>query len=327
MDSVSPAFSTRTTDGDAAAEVQRIAQRLDARLAELPVLPSMLVQLAALDSGQPDYFDRVLELVNADPGFAVRLLRLANAAGQQSGQTARAIESTTAALMKVGARAAVELMLASHAARIFPARLDWQRDLWMHSILAAYFMRRLAPFVTDYPLDMNEAYLAGLLHDIGRFLLFLEAPEPFREVGEADWNTPQALRQAEQDCCGYTHAELGAMALRRWGMAETLVVVARDHHDGEAATHSGQQRALLALLRDVDWLALRVARDGLDWFAQPLDDIDAQLSGNMTSHYRGDLTHRLNVLRQAAGEARQLAAALGVSWDADLSAGAPSAPA
>ncbi len=327
MNTGSPAFSTRATDGDAAAEAQRIAQRLDARLAELPVLPSMLVQLAALDSEQPDYFDRVLALVNADPGFAVRLLRLANAAGQQSGQTARAIESTTAALIKVGARAAVELMLTSHAAKVFPARSDWQRDLWMHSILAAYFMRRLAPFVTDYPIDMNEAYLAGLLHDIGRFLLFLEAPEPFREVGEADWNTPQALSQAEQSCCGYTHAELGAMALRRWGMAESLVVVARDHHGGEAAAYSGQQRALLALLRDVDWLALRVARDGLDWFEQPLDTIDAQLSGQMASHYRGDLTHRLNVLRQAAREARQLAAALGVGWDSGVSEGAPSAPA
>ena len=324
MDEPAPLISTRATDGDAAAEVQRIVQRLDARLAELPVLPSMLVQLAALDPEQPDYFDRVLALVNADPGFAVRLLRLANAAGQQSTQTSRAIESTTAALIKVGARAAVELMLTAHAARIFPARLDWQRDLWMHSILAAHFMRRLAPFVRDYPLDMNEAYLAGLLHDIGRFLLFLEAPEPFREVGEGDWDTPQALLEAEHGCCGYTHADLGALALGKWGVGETLALVARDHHRDSGA-HSGQQRALLELLRDVDWLALRVARDGTAWFEQPLEAIDAQLSAHMVSHYRGDLTHRLNVLRQAAGEALRLAAALGVGWE--LSAGAPSAPA
>ena len=323
MNEPGPQFTTRATDGDAAAEVQRIAQRLDARLAELPVLPTMLVQLAALDPEQTDYFDRVLALVNADPVFAVRLLRLANSARTQ---TSRPIESTTAALMKVGARAAVELMLTAHAARIFPARLDWQRDLWMHSILAAHFMRRLAPFVTDYPLDMNEAYLAGLLHDIGRFLLFLEAPEPFRQVGEADWDTPQQLLEAEQGCCGYTHAELGALALQRWGMSETLARVARDHH-GEGGEATGQQRALLALLRDVDWLALRVARDGLAWFAQPLEAIEAQLAGQMASHYRGDLTHRLNVLRQAAREARQLAAALGVGWDSGVSEGAPSAPA
>ena len=47
----------------------------------------------------------------------------------------------------------------------------------------------------------------------------------------------------------------------------------------------------------------------------------------MASHYRGDLTHRLNVLRQAAADALQLGGALGVGWARELSEGAPSAPA
>ncbi len=289
-------------------------------IARLPMLPSMLTQLALLDADDPSYFDEVLKLVQGDPGFAVRLLRLANSVASGSHNVASSINM---ALIRVGARAAVELMLAEKAVTLFPAREHWQRDLWAHSLLVAHYMRRLAPMVVDARLDSNEAYLAGLLHDIGRFLLYARMPDAFETLADAGWDMPSELIQAEWATCGCTHTQLAHDALLQWGLSPTLALAARDHHRTAAADDERQVGKLVALLRDVDWLAMIVARQGLPWLEQDPATCEALCNAHMRLRYRGDMVHRLSILRTATMEAARFLGALGL----DSKAFTPSAPA
>ncbi len=287
----------------------QIASSLQADLAGLPMLPSMLTRLSLLDSEDPAYFDQVLQLVQGDPGFAVRLLRLANSAASGSHNAASSISM---ALIRVGARAAVELMLADKAVTLFPARERWQSDLWSHSLLVASYMRRLAPMVIDARLDANEAYLAGLLHDIGRFLMFARLPDAFETIEDAGWDTPSGLIASELATCNCTHTQLAYEAMTQWGLPRALAIAARDHHRTADEPQDIEIGKLVALLRDVDWLAMMVARNGLDWLEQSPEQFDAFCSAHMHLRYRGDIVHRQAILRTATREAALFLQALGV---------------
>lgn len=300
-----------------------MAARLHDDVVNLPMLPSVLVRLSGLSPDSTSYFDDVRALVHADPGIAVKVLRMANSAG---GGATNATSSIDMALIRVGARRVVDLMLADHGLQMFPARTKWQRDLWAHSILAAHYMRRMAPMLLDARIDSEQAYLAGLLHDVGRFLMFAMQPEAFAAVEESNWDGPQGLLDTEMRICGCTHTALAYEALTRWGVSRDLAEAARDHHRGEPGRDDSPSDAsagpLVALLRDVDWLALRVAADGPDWLDRSPESFDAASAPYMRSRYRGDAEHRLARVRAATAEAAGLLRAIGVD-DALPGASAP----
>lgn len=290
-----------------------MAERLRADAVQLPMLPSVLLRLSTLAPDQPSYFDDVRGLVHADPGMAVKLLRIANSAGGGAMNTTPSVDM---ALLRIGARSAVELMLADHALQMFPAQEQWQRDLWGHSILVAHYMRRLAPMVIDAGIDPEQAYLTGLLHDVGRFLMFSLLPEAFAVIEDATAGACQDLLEAELRVCGCTHTQLAYLAMTRWGMGESLAAAARDHHreepGGAGAPSDAQAGPLVTLLRDVDWLASRVAREGVDWLQSAPGGFEAAAERNMRSRYRGDAAHRLQRLRAATLEADAQLRAIGI---------------
>ncbi len=285
-----------------------IAERLARRLADLPVLPSVITGLLRLDADSGDYFETVLQYVHGDPAFAARLMKLANAA--PSGNT-RPIDSIHGALLRVGARKAVDLILARSATRVFPPRQPRDRVVWIHSLNTAWIMRRLAPMMLDERVDPNVAYLAGLLHDIGRFILHLEVGEEECPEEEEPWESEAEFFAAEKGIAGHTHAELGGLALQGWGLPADFVHAARDHHLApEQRDDTGAQSSLLDLLRDADHIAMTAPPLVQAWTEDSTQALRTLLSFDLIRRYRGDTLHRLDVVHNALGEAAKSIAVL-----------------
>jgi len=80
----------------------------------------------------------------------------------------------------------------------------------------------------------GHAYLAGLLHDIGRFVLFDQSPEFIRAVDDLAWTTPTELIEAERQICGIDHAELGG----RVKLADWLSIWHRSHDGTDEMTEA-----------------------------------------------------------------------------------------
>lgn len=205
--------------------------RLERHLDELPVLPMVVAKLMALDRADDDYADQVVALIAAEPNFSARVIAAANSAASAP---ASPVTALGAAIARIGSVHATNLVLALGITRVFIPRDDWERSLWRHALQVALASRALVAHAQPRGLNPDEAYLAGLLHDVGRFVMFQEAPEQLRRVDEGDWETPDALIDFETKICGLNHAELGALACRKWSIPPTIAHVVAQHHNPKA---------------------------------------------------------------------------------------------
>lgn len=114
--------------------------------------------------------------------------------------------------------------------RVFVPRSVGQKSLWIHALQVAVASRTIASLAPSARVAPDQAYLAGLLHDIGRFVMFEGATSDLDLVESAEWRTPPELLQAERTLIGYDHAQVGALVCRRWALPSELVEVVQNHH-------------------------------------------------------------------------------------------------
>jgi putative nucleotidyltransferase with HDIG domain len=151
------------------------------------------------------------------------------------------LRSIVQATMYIGTTRACEVMLAAALRPLFANR--GVEGLWRHSLEAASTAERIALLTNAMP--AQEAYLLGLVHDIGRLLLELASTETRNARDRLiSGGTPRAV--AEVLICGMDHAEAGAEVLRFWHFPDAFVEAVRWHHEPERC--DGKESSLLYLL-------------------------------------------------------------------------------
>jgi HD-like signal output (HDOD) protein len=103
--------------------------------------------------------------------------------------------------------------------------------LWQHSVGCAIGAKWLAEH-TNYREYAREAFMAGLLHDVGALLL-LRVLESLRSTGGQEQRMPESLIL---EVITALHAEQGARLIRHWALPETYAEVAANHHNPEAVS-------------------------------------------------------------------------------------------
>jgi putative nucleotidyltransferase with HDIG domain len=293
-----------------------ILQRLQQRLEELPLLPVVVFKLMTLEASQERYFEQVVELIGRDPAFASRILRVANSAamGPSVGRAAlvdvasptepapaRGITRLGDAVMRMGARGAVDLVVVHSISRVFLPRTQWERDLWIHALSVGSLARKLAGHMKA-PADPDIAYLAGLLHDLGRFVLSLEAPEELRAIDETAWEMPAELIAAEKKLCGFTHPELGFLAAQRWQLPDDLALLIQYHHaDPGPPLVAPHLIPLIQLVRVADWLTIMFSKNDLENASD--DELGSHVSPHLGPLFRSDVARLVPAIRSARAEA------------------------
>jgi|GEM_PF-1554180 len=223
--------------------------RLERHIDELPVLPMVIARLMSLDRAAPDYFDQVLKLIEGDPNLSARTLASSNSAASAPRTP---ITTLRGAVTRVGSLTASNLVLALAVTRVFVPRDAWEKSLWRHALQVSVAARSLAVLCHDQDLSPEEVYAAALLHDVGRFVLFQEAPDQLRRIDEGDWECARELVEFERSICGMTHTELGAMACAKWHLPEVVTAVVRDHHTVPTHPPHGKLEKMTALVRLAD---------------------------------------------------------------------------
>lgn len=288
-------------------------RRLERHIDNLPVLPLALANLLALDPEDENYFDEVIRILESEPNFAARLLAAANSAASAPAQP---VTTLAGAVARIGSRGATNLVLALSVTRVFVPRDPWERSLWRHGIQVAHAARALARRVPeDEGLNPDEVYSCALLHDLGRFVFFQEAPDQLRAVDEGDWETPQALIEQELAICGLSHPEVGAMACSKWGLPEVIVRAVRQHHDPLPASFSNPDEKVVAIVRLADLAMFPSAKPGAEGLDQTLDheELAAYLEPRMPPFLSLSGAQLAQIVQQAGTEAEHASQALGIA--------------
>ena len=191
-------------------------------LRSLPTLPNLLLRLIQLCSRPEKGLKDITRLISQDPALCERVLRLVNSPLYSLRQK---ITTCSEAVPLLGLEAVKNIAVSSSVHQVFqgpPAKhgLDL-KGFWWHSVLCGAVARRLA-VKTAYP-SPEEAFLGGLLHDIGKILLWSNFRGQYSGAGGK-------LPAAEQKL-GLTHAEAGAWLLDRWELRSFLPDAVRYHHE------------------------------------------------------------------------------------------------
>lgn len=130
--------------------------------------------------------------------------------------------------------------------------------VYLHAVEVALITRALAQRLPEFRVSAGAAYVAGLLHDIGRFIMLAVDEGEFERIEASEISSGDDLRRAERRIAGFDHSELGSLAARRWGFPDSVVAVNEFHHQSPAAIEGikdPRTRSLVQLVAFADRLA------------------------------------------------------------------------
>lgn len=251
-----PGFSRRSAS---MADNPRI--KLDALFRKdicLPSLPEIFAEInQVLGDPQSSAF-HVANVISKDPNLSAKLLKIVNSAfyGFPS-----KIDTISRAVMIVGSKQLSTLALGTSVIHFFrdisPDLVD-MKSFWKHSFACGIATRMLASHKNMA--DTERLFVAGLLHDIGRILIYKHFPQEGREGLLKARQTPCLLRSAEMDLLGFDHAQIGGRLLKQWMLPPTLERAVADHHRPSESPCTIE--ASLVHLADILVNALRIGTSG-----------------------------------------------------------------
>jgi len=176
----------------------------------------------------------VARILEQDVAMSAKLLQLVNSSFFAS---AMPITSVKFAVVRLGFQMMKNLAMSLEVfkSRALPRVQGFSMDhLQQHSFLVASVVNRL---INDRQ-QSEDAFMAGMLHDIGQLIMATELPEKLEKAIEVAKAESLPLHVAEEKLYGVTHAEVGAYLLGIWGLPYPIVeAVANHHHPSRVPPH------------------------------------------------------------------------------------------
>lgn len=211
---------------------------------DLPTLPDVAIEVLDLASSE-EASAKDLELaLQRDLGLAARVLRISNSAHYGVRGT---VTTLSHAVVILGAKRLRSLVLAACTESLCRgARSSFKdRILWQHSV-AAGIVARLTAECCAHP-STEEAFVSGLLHDIGKAVLDANRSREYHGVVERVYNHQGTFVGVERETFGFDHAQIGGLVAEKWALAPPLREAVTLHHEPASATCDPSLSAIVSL--------------------------------------------------------------------------------
>jgi putative nucleotidyltransferase with HDIG domain/predicted Zn finger-like uncharacterized protein len=259
---------TRAAGPPAAPAGESVRERILAGIKDLPAMPQVITEIQAQMAGADIDTRKICGLIEVDPAVATKVLRSANSVYYgQSGKVA----TLTGALNLIGLKGLLEVVAYVGAQRLLSGKLPGDgyeaEDLWKHSLAVACGSKSLA--LMKDPGISDTAYLAGLIHDVGRIILDRLVVEMKAEIAEFMEREQKTYLDAETRFFGLNHAKVAAEVCRKWKFPAVMSNAIGWHH----VPSKSSQNLLAYILHLADHLATMV---GIGYDS---DDVLSQVEG------------------------------------------------
>ena len=198
-------------------------------------------------------------IISQDPGLSARLLHIVNSAFFGF---PRKIDTISRAVIVVGTQQLRDLALATSVIKSFkriPEKFVTIESFWKHSVACGTAARTIASLVGEQ--NVEQFFVAGILHDIGRLIILEKAPEKAEEIFQCASASDQMLFEAERQVLGYDHAAVGSSLIQNWKLPLSLEQIIGYHHAPELATRYGVE-TMIVHLADAIVHAMRIGSSG-----------------------------------------------------------------
>ena len=224
---------------------QALMSRLGGKLS-LPSLPEVVLRVQAMASKPSSSVKEVGMLIAQDPPLTARVLRIANSAYYSlsapvldicHGAAILGLDTLQSVVLQVGVVDLFKHLGTSGAFK--PA------ELWQHSILTAKLAGSFPKGATG-GVTPSEAYVAGLLHDVGKFVMFESLRDEYADAFLVSVGQKRPMWEVEQELFQFDHAQVGELVTRRWGLPDKAVRAVGQHHRADLTEREGPLVALVA---------------------------------------------------------------------------------
>lgn len=247
-------------------------ERLDAlvrQVRDLPALPNTVVRVMQISDDPKSGTSDVAKVLISDQALAARVLKLANSAFYGA---SRRIATVSDAVVILGMRTTRNLVMATGCQELLEQEVAGyclpRGALLRHSLACASAAQVLAKR-TKYR-GAEEAFVAGLLHDLGKVVMNLYLRDQFIQVLIQAAAGEMTYADAEQAVFSFDHAEAGAYLLERWNLPASLVSAVRYHHTPLDAPGDSPLPCLVHVADAICMtLGIGLGLDGLAYTLQP----------------------------------------------------------
>jgi len=273
-------------------------------LKNLPTLPHILLKLLEACNQESINLNEIAAIVSKDPALSAKLLKLVNSAYFGLPQKVQGIDQ---AVVYVGTNGIKNMAICACVYETFPNPVKNGifnlKAFWWHSLRCGCIAKNIAVEMnSDQP---DEAFTSGLLHDIGKLVLWANFRKAYEEIvknSPADAN----LLMEEEARFGTTHSQVGKWLLKRWNFQPAIADHVSYHHEEPARiAHAFPMTQIVWIANLLSQDAETTLHEGISW---------AQKILNLKS----DICHAL--IEKGVQEAQDVAAALDIDINVDAPA-------
>lgn len=224
---------------------------IDSLLDEIVTLPSLPASVGFITQAINDPTSSLADVARAvetDPSISLKSLRLINSAYYG---LPHKVNSVDHAVSLLGIKVIRNLVYTATAVDTFQRGSE---ELFRHSATCALLMRSFAQTpASGLGIDPDEAFVYGLLHDVGKIILIAYLPDEMQNAERLSRTDRLPMFEAERRIIGVDHAELGGRLAQKWGLSEELVAALAGHHDLNLCRQQAQ-RKVAAILSISDFI-------------------------------------------------------------------------
>lgn len=267
---------------------------------ELRPFPAAASQLISACDKSDSTAKQLSEIIKLDPALSLKLLQMANSpiygfAGE--------IRSVDHAAVVLGMRALRDLAISVSVCNAFDngsaASAGARKDLWLHSLACGVVSRSLASTIGFSAPD--EAFLGGIVHDVGKLFFFDHSPEEY--IKATSVSERSNLVSIEHETFGIAHPNVGERCGQHWGLPDEINDVICFHHKPDDSDFDAELIKVVAAANQLCrvWTNDQ-AQDPVPATTEILDSYGFVISGDETARLHVNATAEVNSVFQAYGK-------------------------
>ncbi len=257
---------------------------------DIPVLPTSIYQVLDIANDPKASAQDLSKILEKDQALTTKVLKMANSSYYGFVNT---ISTISHAIVCLGLNTIVSIVLTAEAFELLQKSNSAyglrEGELYLHCTLVAHTAKIVAKRAHYH--NAEEAYVAGLLHDIGKLMMNLFWRDKFQMIVSLAKKENMSFLDAEKKILGIDHAEIGFLLAEKWNLPEILCTAIRWHHEPNNAK---QHCALVNIIHIsdavADMMGISLGVDGLNYSISEKALADLNLVESDIEHIIADVS-------------------------------------